>query len=165
MNIKCHHYVCIPPSSWLVMSLYLSLVVHSSTPLVFPGPSPEFFFRAPPVAYGSSQAMGQMCQPMLQPQQCQFWPASAAYTAAARSNTRSLILWARPGMEPASSWILVLNPLAHNRNTYSLFWLLNSLTLAFPCANFYFECLLWLQRLSVACQLLLLHSLEFSPDW
>ena len=40
------------------------------------------------------------------PQQHRIWAASATYTTA-HSNTWSLIHWARPGIEPASSWILV----------------------------------------------------------
>ena len=43
------------------------------------------FFRAAPTAYGNSQAIGQM----------------------EHSNARSLTHWGRPGIEPASSWILV----------------------------------------------------------
>ena len=42
---------------------------------------------------------------MLQPQQRGIWAASATYTTA-HSNTGSLTQWARPGMEPVSSWIL-----------------------------------------------------------
>ena len=41
-------------------------------------------------------------QPQPQPQQCQ----TQAYTTA-HSNTRSLKHWARPGIKPTSSWILV----------------------------------------------------------
>ena len=43
---------------------------------------------------------------MPQPQSCQIWAASAAYTTA-HSNAGSLTHWGRPGIEPASSWILV----------------------------------------------------------
>ena len=46
------------------------------------------------------------CWPMPQPQQGQIWAISATY-AAACDNTRSLTHWLRPGIEPASSWILV----------------------------------------------------------
>ena len=43
---------------------------------------------------------------MPQSQQCGIWAVSATYTSA-HSNTGSLTHWAMPGMEPASSWILV----------------------------------------------------------
>ena len=50
-------------------------------------------FRATPVAYGSSQARGQIrayrCRPTPQPQQCQIQTTSATYTEA-HSNARSL---------------------------------------------------------------------------
>ena len=39
-------------------------------------------------------------------QQCQIWAAAVIYTVAC-GNTRSLTCWARPGVEPASLWILV----------------------------------------------------------
>ena len=45
-------------------------------------------------------------QSELQPQQCGTQVVSVAYTTA-HSNTRSLTQWAKPGIEPASSWILV----------------------------------------------------------
>ena len=53
-----------------------------------------FFFRAVPAAYGSSWARVEL--------ELQL----PAYTTAL-SNTRYLIHWARPGIEPASSWVLV----------------------------------------------------------
>ena len=43
---------------------------------------------------------------MTQPQQCQIQAASATYTTV-YSNTRSPTHWARPGIEPASSWMFV----------------------------------------------------------
>ena len=62
------------------------------------------FFRATPTAYGSSQARGQI-------------GAAAAYTTAtatldqshtvAHGNAGFLPHWARPEVEPTSSWILV----------------------------------------------------------
>ena len=47
--------------------------------------------------------------PMPQPQQCWIRATSATYTTAtlSGSNTRSLTHWARPGIEPPSSWTLV----------------------------------------------------------
>ena len=62
-----------------------------------------FLFMVAPVAYGSSQDRGGT---KLQPQQCQIPALSVIYTTA-HSNGRSLTDWARPGMEPASSWILI----------------------------------------------------------
>ena len=53
-----------------------------------------WFFRASPTAYGSSQARGGI------------GAASVTYTTA-HGNARSLTHWARPGIKPASSWILV----------------------------------------------------------
>ena len=46
------------------------------------------------------------CGPTPQPQQCQIQATSATYTTA-HSNTESLTHWAKPGIEPTSSWILV----------------------------------------------------------
>ena len=43
---------------------------------------------------------------MLQPQQCQIWAAFVTYTTT-HCNARSLMHWVGPGIEPASSWILV----------------------------------------------------------
>ena len=67
-------------------------------------------FRAPPVAYGWSQARGSnqscSCWPTPRPQQRQIWAVSSTYTTA-HGNAQSLIHWARPGMEPWSLWMLV----------------------------------------------------------
>jgi len=51
-------------------------------------------------------SMSCSCQPQPQPQQHGIWAASATYTTAHR-NTGSLTHWARPGIELASSWMLV----------------------------------------------------------
>ena len=67
-------------------------------------------FRATPVAYGGSQARdlirataaGLHCQP----QQCQIQATSVTYITA-HGNARSFIHWARPGIEPTTSWFLV----------------------------------------------------------
>ena len=50
--------------------------------------------------------------PQPQPQQCQIWAASGTYTGSAESLTH----WARPGIEPTSSWTpcWILNPLNCN---------------------------------------------------
>ena len=65
-------------------------------------------FRATPSAYGGSQARGQSCSrwPTPQPQQHQIQALSATYTTA-HGNTGSSAHWARPGIEPATSWFLV----------------------------------------------------------
>ena len=44
--------------------------------------------------------------PMPKPQQRQIWVSSATYTTA-YSNAGSLTHWTRPGIEPASSWMLI----------------------------------------------------------
>ena len=41
-----------------------------------------------------------------QPQQCEIWAVSAPYTTA-HGNAGSLTHWARPGIKPVSSWVLV----------------------------------------------------------
>ena len=46
------------------------------------------------------------CQTVPQPQQCRIWAMSATYTAG-HGNAGSLTHWARPGIVPASSWMLV----------------------------------------------------------
>ena len=51
-------------------------------------------------------------QPTPQPQQGQIWAVSATYTAA-HSNTQSLTHWGRPGIEPATSWMLDTFLLSH----------------------------------------------------
>ena len=53
---------------------------------------------------GSNQSYS--CHPTPQPQQCQIWAVSVT-DARAHGNTGSLAHWARPRIEPASSWILV----------------------------------------------------------
>ena len=67
-------------------------------------------FRATPVPFGGSQARGQIgataASLQTQPQQCQIWASSATYTSA-HGNARSLTHWARPGIEPVPSRILV----------------------------------------------------------
>ena len=68
------------------------------------------FSRATPTAYGGSQARGLIgahgCWPTPQPQQCQIWTLSATHTTT-HGNAGSLTRWARPGIEPSTSWFLV----------------------------------------------------------
>ena len=63
-----------------------------------------------PTAYEGSLARDQIAglhhsHPTPQPQQREIWAASVTYTTA-YSNAGSLTHWARPGIKPASSWIL-----------------------------------------------------------
>ena len=73
----------------------------------------SFFLKATPKAHGSSQAY--RCEgsngsyrlwSKSQPQQCRIWAKSTTYTIA-HSNARSPTHWERPGIKPATSWILV----------------------------------------------------------
>ena len=79
------------------------------------GGSTNFFFflllfKAAPIAYGSNRARGQIQAAAASlhhnhsnaRSELHLWP----YTAAC-DKTGSLIHWARPGIEPASSWVLV----------------------------------------------------------
>ena len=67
------------------------------------------FSRAAPTAYGGSQArgpIGAVHRPTPEPQQCGIWAASETYTTA-HGNAGSLTHWLRPGIKPATSWVLV----------------------------------------------------------
>ena len=55
---------------------------------------------------GQQSNLSYSCWPRTQPQQCGIQAVSAACTTA-QGNTGSLSHWVRPGIEPASSWILV----------------------------------------------------------
>ena len=68
----------------------------------------KIFFRATLAAYGGSQARGwiEATAAGLQPQHGQIQATSVTYTTA-HDNARSLAHWTRPGIKPASSWILV----------------------------------------------------------
>ena len=85
-----------------------------------------FFLRAALSAYGSSQARGCIgaapAGPTPQPQQCQIRAASVTYTAA-HNNTGSPTHWARPGIEPASAWILVDLFLPHSKGPLTVAFL------------------------------------------
>ena len=71
-----------------------------------------FLFRAAPAAYGSFQARGRIravatgLQPQLLQQQLGLQATSATYTTT-HGSTGSLTHWARPGIKPTTSWILV----------------------------------------------------------
>jgi len=69
-----------------------------------------FFFvfclsRAAPVAYGWGSNRSCSHPPTPQPQQHRIWTESATYTTA-HGNAGSLTHWARPGIEPTTSWFL-----------------------------------------------------------
>ena len=61
------------------------------------------------------------CRPTSQPQQPGIRAVPVTYTTA-HSNARSLTYWERPGIGPASSWILVrcVTRVTHNRNSQSI---------------------------------------------
>ena len=55
---------------------------------------------------GEGSHLSYSCWPTPQRQQHGIWAASVTYTTA-HSNTGCLTYWARPGIKPTSSWILV----------------------------------------------------------
>ena len=66
-------------------------------------------FRATHVAYRGSQERGWIrptAAGLYQPQPRRIWASSSTYTIAP-SNAESLTHWARPGIEPSTSWLLV----------------------------------------------------------
>ena len=84
-------------------------------------------FQDAPTAYGSYQARGLIeatatAAGLPRPQQLGIWATSVTYTTA-HSNTESLTHWARPGIEPASSWLLArFIPLSHDRNSQKIYF-------------------------------------------
>ena len=86
-----------------------------------------FFFEAASAAYESSQARGWIGVAAAglhhSHRHSNAGCATCATCAAAHGRARSLIHWARPGIEPASSQTLcwVLNPLSHNGNSIFAF--------------------------------------------
>ena len=91
----------------LLGNTFLSRILHTLKTIFF-----FFFFfffllfRAAPAAYGHSQARGQIRAIVAGLHHSQSNARSATYTTT-QGNTRSLTHWARTGMEPTSSWILV----------------------------------------------------------
>ena len=69
-----------------------------------------YLFRAAPAASGSFRARGQIGAVAAglyhKPQQCWIQAVSAAYTTT-HNKAWSLTHWARPGIKPATSWLLV----------------------------------------------------------
>ena len=118
---------------------YLSV----SLPFLFPFFLPSFLllFRAACVAYGSSQAGGRIGATAASlphshsnlGSRLHLWPT---YTTA-HGNNGSLTHWARPGIEPATSWILVESFLLyHNGNSSSPFLICRShRSLSNSCAS------------------------------
>ena len=92
------------------------------------------FSRAASAAYGGSQDRGQnqsySHRPAPQPQQHQIQAESVTYTTA-HSNTGSLNHWTRPGIEPASSCILVRFVSAEPRQEVHFFSIFNILDVAY----------------------------------
>ena len=118
-----------------LLSFFLSPSLHTQTPnlhppplppvkgflffffllLFFFAPPPFFFFffclfRATPVTYGGSQArsrIGAVAAGSTSHAQQHRIPATFATYTTAHPHARSLTHWARQGVEPASSWMLV----------------------------------------------------------
>ena len=89
-HIKWNHTIC---------NLFVSVFFFSS-----------LSFSTAPAAYECFQARGRIgvcsLQPTPEPQQCAIWATSVTHNTA-HGNTRSLTHWAKPGIKPASSWMLV----------------------------------------------------------
>ena len=101
-----------------------------------------FFFSFEGLTWGNGVSLaigwtGATAGAYTKPQQGQIRTASATY-AAACSNPGSLTHWARPGIEPTSSWTLcqVLNPQNLSGNFWFLSFSTKILTLFF-CGNCY----------------------------
>ena len=79
--------------------------------------------------------------PQPQPQQCQIRAKSATYTTV-HSNAGPITHCVRPGIEPASSWILVsFVPLSHDRNVQNfkvVYYLLSVIAAEYHVYSFYF---------------------------
>ena len=93
--------------------LVLSLLLHVTLFAAFQMPDCLFFsfpFLGPHRGYMEVPRLGVYhrscsCRPISQPQQRGIRATSIFYTTA-HSNARSLTNWARPGIQPTSSWIL-----------------------------------------------------------
>ena len=103
-------------------------------------------FRIVPMAYGGSQSEGSN-RPMPQPQQCGIRTTSVTYTTA-HDNAGSLTHWARPGIEPTSSWIL-----GGFINCWATMG--NSLSFNLICTFFWYALVFWLNQIVI----LFLHDL------
>ena len=89
---------------WILSDFCTFLVCRCSMDFLF------FFFLGPylPGMQVPRLGVNQSCsfRPIPQPQQCQIQTSSATYTIA-HGNAVSSTHWARPGIEPSMSWILV----------------------------------------------------------
>ena len=94
------------------------------------------------VAYGSSQARDliRTVASGLRHSNSNVGSKLPVMYVAVCGNTRSLIYWARPGIKPASLWILVrfFNPLNHNGN--SIKWNLKASTYNIKENSLYYPC-------------------------
>jgi len=128
-------------------------------------------FGAAPEAYGGSWARGPMggvaastpwpqqwqiqphLQPTPQPKQCRIWAVSATYTTA-QGNRWSLTHWGRPGIEPASSWMLVrcisAEPGQELLPLFTGIWNWVGAWSGFFCLFFLFVCLFFHHPLSIS---------------
>ena len=75
---------------------------------------------------------------MPEPQQLGIWAVSATYTTA-HGNARSFTHWARPGIEPATSWFLVgfVNPWAMRGTSWDYLLLCIRLSWSWHCWHFW----------------------------
>ena len=80
--------------SFVCACVFLQLYVRLCVRAAYRDSQARDWIRAVPTSYAIATAM------------CQIQVTSVTYTTV-HGNTRSLIHWARPGIEPASSWILV----------------------------------------------------------
>ena len=79
------------------------------------------------------------CRPTPQPQQGGIWAMSATYTIAC-AHTGSLTHWARPGIEPVPSWMLVRFISADPRWELPIFW---------PYGFYHLNVHKWIQNCSI----------------
>ena len=101
-------------SHYYYVQFMFTTKLHSLSITYMPGSIINYLFvclfRAAPATYQGSQARGSnqsySCWPMPQPQQRGIWTASATYTTT-HGNAGSLTPWARPGIEPTTSWFLI----------------------------------------------------------
>ena len=110
MLFVCH------ASSFSVHSPVFYAKLLAASPFGFWGFFIFCLFRAIPAAYGGSQA-----RPTPQPQQHGIWAPSVTYTTA-HGNAGSLTNRLRPGIKPASLWILVGFISAAARSFFLLQW-------------------------------------------
>ena len=102
-----------------------------------------FFFRATSMSYGESQARGQIravAASLHHSHNTTIQATSVTYTTA-HGNAESLSHWARPGIKPVSSWILVRFIFAEPRQelpTYFSLFLFSFLFLLFFFFFFFF---------------------------